>query len=150
MSRLALAILVASVDAAAAGSDATLWWQHRALVLPIPMTVVGNQSIDVGTASGFFGSLTSMGFVCMAEDITRWRLRRVWVVCSRGAEAFRYEGGFPVSYNSVIFDRIHRDGRLLGSTDLITHVNTVIDHRDNKQDRLAVQSMSADRGVGEQ
>ncbi|CAA9265859.1 MAG: hypothetical protein AVDCRST_MAG27-3352, partial [uncultured Craurococcus sp.] len=45
MSRLVLAILVAAVDAAAAGSGATMWWQHRALVLPIPMTVVGNQSI---------------------------------------------------------------------------------------------------------
>ncbi len=150
MSRLALAILVASVDAAAAGSGATLWWQHRALVMPIPMTVVGNRSIDVGTAPGFFGSLTSMGFACTAEDITRWRLRRVWVECSRGAEAFRYEGGFSVSYNAVVFDRIHRDGRLLGGADLITHVNAVIDHRDNKQDRLAVQSLSADRGSEKQ
>ncbi len=89
-----------------------------------------------------------MGFACTAEDITRWRLRRVRVECSRGAEAFRYEGGFPVSYGSVIFDRVHRDGRLLGSADLITHVNTVIDYREGKQDQLAVQSLSADGGSG--
>ncbi|MBL6080652.1 hypothetical protein JMJ56_21775 [Belnapia sp. T18] len=148
MSRLALAILVASVDAATAGNEAMPWWQHRRLAQPIPMTVVGTQSVDVGTASGFFSSLASMGFECTAEDITRWRLRRVRVECSGSAESFRYEGGFPVSYGSVMFDRVHRDGRLLGGAELITHVNTVIDHRDSKQDQLAVQSLSADEGSG--
>ncbi len=148
MSRFALVILIASVGAAAAGSGALPFWQHRALALPIPMTVVGTQSVDAGTASGFFGSLANMGFECTAENITRWRLRRVRVECSRGAEALRYEGGFPASYDSVIFDRVHRDARLLGGADLMTHVNTVIDHRDSKQDQLAVQSLSADGGSG--
>ncbi len=148
MSRLALAILLASLGTAAAGSGAMPCGQHPKLALPIPMTVVGSRAVEAGTASVFFGSIASMGFECMAQDITRWHLRHVRVDFSRGAEALHYEGGFPLSYGSVIFDRVHRDGRLLGGADLVAHVNTVISHRASKQDQLAVPSLSADGGFG--
>jgi hypothetical protein len=90
------------------------------------MTAVGSQTVPAGTAQGFFGSLTNLGFECAAQDNTRWRLRRIQVRCSRGAEALLYDGGFPVDYGSVVFERVHHNGKMLGDTALKAHVRMVI------------------------
>jgi hypothetical protein len=122
----ALLATMSSDPAAAVAADGPApWSEHRALVLPIPMTVVGAQSIPAGTAQEYFGGLAALGFDCTAEDNTRRRMRRVRVACSHGSTTLLYEGGFPVGYGSVVFDRVQRDGDLLGGAALVAHVRSV-------------------------
>jgi hypothetical protein len=101
------------------------------------MTVVGHQTVAAGAAHGFFGSLTGLGYTCMAQDNTRWRLRRVQVECLRGAESLLYDGGFPADYRSVVSERVHRNGRMLGGADLMAHVKKVVAELEGEPDNLA-------------
>jgi hypothetical protein len=89
------------------------------------MTVVGAQSIRAGTAPEYFRALAALGYDCTAEDITRRRMRRVRVACSHGSATLVYEGGFPVGYGAVLFDRVQRDGDLLGGGALVAHVRSI-------------------------
>jgi hypothetical protein len=123
---LAAALIVASSGMAAADDRLVPWSEHRSLSLPIQMTVVGHQAVAAGTTQGFFGSLTDLGYTCMAQDNTRWRLRRIQVECLRGAESLLYDGGFPIDYRSVVFERVHRNGQMLGGADLAAHVRMVV------------------------
>jgi hypothetical protein len=123
---LLVTLAVGASGTAAAGDGLVPWSEHRSLSLPIQMTVVGSQTVPAGTAQDFFGSLTDLGFECAAQDNTRWRLRRVQVRCSRGAESLLYDGGFPLDYRSVIFERVHRNGRMMGGADLAAHVRMVV------------------------
>jgi hypothetical protein len=123
---LVVALAVTASVTAAADDRLVPWLEHRSLSLPIQMTVVGSQIVPAGTAQGFFGSLTNLGFECAAQDNTRWRLRRIQVRCSRGAESLVYDGGFPVGYSSVVFERVHYKGKMLGGTALTAHVGIVV------------------------
>jgi hypothetical protein len=123
---LVVALAVTASVTAAADDRLVPWLEHRSLSLPIQMTVVGSQAAAAGTAQDFFGSLTNLGFECAAQDNTRWRLRRIQVRCSRGAEALLYDGGFPVDYGSVVFERVHHNGKMLGGTALTAHVGIVV------------------------
>jgi hypothetical protein len=87
--------------------------------------VVGAQETEAGSARGFFQALSDQGFTCSAEDHARRTLRRVRVDCRRDSETWTYEGGFPVSYSRVVFDRVHRNGILLGGSYLPAHVRAV-------------------------
>jgi hypothetical protein len=89
------------------------------------MTVVGAHETEAGTARSFFQALSDQGFTCIAADNARRTLRRVRVDCRRNSETWAYEGGFPVSYSRVVFDRVHRNGTLLGGADLPAHVRAV-------------------------
>jgi hypothetical protein len=122
---LVAALAVAASHPAAAGDGPVPWSEHRALALPIPMTVVGTRSIPAGTAQEYFRALAALGFGCTAEDSPRRRVRRVRVACSHGPTTLLYEGGFPVGYGSVVFDRVRRDGDLLGGAALVAHVRSV-------------------------
>lgn len=122
---LAAALAIAPPCPAAAGDGPVPWSEHRALALPIPMTVVGTRSVPAGTAPEYFRGLAALGFACTAEDSTRRRMRRVRVACSDGSSTLLYEGGFPVGYGSVVFDRVQRDGDLLGGAALVAHVRAV-------------------------
>jgi hypothetical protein len=97
---------------------------HETLSRPIPMAVVGSSFVQAGTAPAFFSGLEAAGYACMAEDVTRWRVRRVLVTCARGGERLVYEGGFGPERGSVTFDRVSRDGVLLGGRELATHART--------------------------
>jgi hypothetical protein len=44
----------------------------------------------------------------------------------RGADSLLYDGGFPSDYGSVIFERVHHNGKMLGGTALAAHVRMVI------------------------
>jgi hypothetical protein len=123
---LVVALAVTASATALANDRSASWLEHRSLSLPIQMTVVGSQVIPAGPAQGFFGSLTKLGFECAAQDNTRWRLRRIQVRCSRGAELLVYDGGFPVDYGSVVFERVHHNGKMLGGIALTAHVRMVV------------------------
>ena len=127
MTRLApiLGLAVAGISSGVSAGTPVPWSEHRALSLPIPMAVVGTRATEAGTARGFFQALADQGFACAAEDHARRTLRRVRVECRRGGEAWTYEGGFPVGHGRVVFDRVHRDGALLGGTRLEAHVRAV-------------------------
>lgn len=99
--------------------------EHDALSRPIPMAIAGSRYYPVGPAETYFRGIEKLGFICEAEDITRWRVRRVKVTCSRVEEVLLYEGGFSRDRGSVIFDRVSRRGELLGGTELAEHVNTL-------------------------
>lgn len=100
--------------------------EHAALGQAIPMAIVGATFLPAGTAPGYFRAVEALGFSCLAEDLTRWRVRRVRVTCTRGAEMLLYEGGFPVGRGSVIFDRVVQGGRLLGGRELAAHARTMM------------------------
>jgi hypothetical protein len=140
---LASALVVASSGMAAADDRWVPWLEHRSLSLPIQMTVVGSQAVPAGTALGFFGSLTKLGFECAAQDNTRWRLRRVQVRCLRGEEALLYDGGFPVNYGSVVFERVHQHGKMLGGTALAAHVRLVVADIEDEPDNLTMNLSGA-------
>lgn len=122
---LFVAVVAVAPHSAEAGDGPMPWSKHPALSLPIPMTVVGSTFLPAGTAAEYFQALTALGFECTAEDNTRQRMRRVRVVCWDASTTLLYEGGFPVGYGAVIFDRVQRDGALLGGGALLAHVRAV-------------------------
>jgi hypothetical protein len=99
--------------------------EHPALSRSIPMAVTGSSFHPAGSAEAYFRGLESLGFTCEAEDMTRWRVRRVKVACIRANESLLYEGGFPPDRGSVIFDRVSQQGVLLGGRELAAHVRGV-------------------------
>jgi hypothetical protein len=144
---LVVALAVTASATASADDRAVPWLEHRSLSLPIQMTVVGSQIVPAGTAQGFFGSLTDLGFECGAQDNTRWRLRRIQVKCSRGAEELLYDGGFPVDYGSVVFERVHHNGKMLGGTALTAHVRMVVADMEGEPDNMTTNLSAAPKAA---
>jgi hypothetical protein len=110
---------------------ASPWTEHPVLSLPTLLLVVSDRdTTDGGTAAGFFGRLTDLGFACLAFEPRRRRIRRAEVVCAREEEWSSYAGGWPARGGAFVIDRI-RVGRggsaeLLGGTQVGAHVRDVL------------------------
>lgn len=122
---LALACL-APVGAPCAQPEPVPVAEHARLSLPLPMAVVGTRFIQTPPAAQYFAGLATLGFACDATDMPRWNLRRIRVECGGRGGTLLYEGGFASGWGMVTFDRIWRDGVLLGGRDLARHVDGVI------------------------
>ena len=100
--------------------------EHPRLSQTLPMAIVGNRYMQTPPAAQYFAGLAALGFACDATDVPRWNLRRIRVECGGRGQTLLYEGGFSSGWGTVTFDRVWRDGVLLGGHELAAHVDRVV------------------------